>query len=144
MNTLPSVISKCIDFYSDLNSEKIALLPLIYHQQIELVDPLGQHQGIAALETYFRSLLARTSHCRFIIDKCFSQDQQTCLNWIMSYSHPKLAKGRALELAGCSIIHVQQDKIIRQRDYYDMGAMLYEHVPLLGTVIKGLKVRVNQ
>ncbi|KEY59743.1 nuclear transport factor 2 family protein [Serratia sp. DD3] len=144
MTTTPSVISKCLDFYSELNSEKIALLPLIYHPQIELVDPLGQHTGIAAVEAYFRSLLTRTAHCRFSIDTYFSQDQQTCLNWIMSYSHPKLEKGRTLELEGCSILRVQDDKIIWQRDYYDMGAMLYEHIPLLGPVIKQLKKRVNQ
>ena len=30
-----------------------------------------------------------------------------------------------------------------EKDYYDMGAMLYEHIPLLGKIISMLKARLR-
>ena len=35
------------------------------------------------------------------------------------------------------------DKVYRHRDYFDAGALLYEHVPLLGRVIRWLKRRMG-
>jgi hypothetical protein len=33
------------------------------------------------------------------------------------------------------------DKVVYHRDYLDLGAMLYEQLPLLGRVIRSLKNR---
>lgn len=38
---------------------------------------------------------------------------------------------------------IQDDLIIRQRDYYDAGEMIYEHLPLLGWAVRGVKRRVR-
>lgn len=54
-----------------------------------------------------------------------------------------LAGGKALELAGCSMVTVEEERIIHQRDYYDAGEMLYEHLPLLGWAVRGVKRRVR-
>ncbi len=34
---------------------------------------------------------------------------------------------------------VSDDSIIYHKDYYDLGEMVYEHVPILGFVIKKIK-----
>ncbi len=36
-----------------------------------------------------------------------------------------------------------RDKVYRHRDYFDAGAMLYEHLPVLGRVVSWLKRRVG-
>jgi hypothetical protein len=41
------------------------------------------------------------------------------------------------------MVEIQGEKIIRQRDYYDAGQMIYEHLPLLGWVVRGIKRRVG-
>ena len=38
----------------------------------------------------------------------------------------------------------EDGKVIYQRDFLDVGAMIYEHVPLLGKVIRYLKQRMNK
>ena len=34
-------------------------------------------------------------------------------------------------------------QILHQRDYYDAGEMIYEHLPLLGWAVRGVKRRVR-
>jgi hypothetical protein len=40
-------------------------------------------------------------------------------------------------------VEVQGDKVLYQRDYYDAGEMLYEHLPVLGWAVRGVKKRVR-
>lgn len=41
------------------------------------------------------------------------------------------------------MVETHGEKIFRQRDYYDAGEMLYEHLPLLGWAVRGVKRRVR-
>jgi hypothetical protein len=52
-------------------------------------------------------------------------------------------RGEPLELPGCSVVDTENDLITHQRDYYDAGEMIYEHLPLLGWAVRGVKRRVK-
>ena len=41
-----------------------------------------------------------------------------------------------------SLLHWQDDKIIVHQDFFDGGAMLYEHLPVMGWAIRKLKERM--
>lgn len=41
------------------------------------------------------------------------------------------------------MVETEHGLITRQRDYYDAGEMIYEHLPLLGWAVRGVKRRVN-
>jgi hypothetical protein len=41
------------------------------------------------------------------------------------------------------VVETENDLITRQRDYYDAGEMIYEHLPLLGWAVRGVKRRVK-
>ena len=64
------------------------------------------------------------------------------LRWVMSYRHPRLAGGKVIRVSGCSHL-LWRDKVYRHRDYFDAGALLYEHLPVLGRVIAWLKRRMG-
>ena len=55
-----------------------------------------------------------------------------------------LNAGKPIAVDGVSVIKVggMQGKVIYHRDYFDMGAFIYEHIPLLGNVIKGIKAKM--
>jgi hypothetical protein len=60
----------------------------------------------------------------------------------MSYQHPKLNSGKLIAVQGASRLEFKQGKVISHRDYFDGGALLYEHIPLLNRVIFFLKNRL--
>lgn len=59
----------------------------------------------------------------------------------MHFRHPRLRGGAPISVDGCSHL-LWWDKVYQHRDYFDAGAMLYEHLPLMGGVIAWLKRRL--
>ena len=59
----------------------------------------------------------------------------------MHFRHPRLRGGAPISVDGCSHL-LWRDKVYQHRDYFDAGAMLYEHLPLMGGVIAWLKRRL--
>src|SRR5690606_21760155 len=108
-----------------------------------LIDPFGAHYGLFALQRYFTHLLANVENCRFTIDPPLFGDRRFVVTWFMLWSPPRIAGGEQLDLPGCSVVETEHGLITRQRDYYDAGEMIYEHLPLLGWAVRGVKRRVN-
>ncbi len=129
-------------FYRNMDSASLSQLPDIYHSQTVLIDPVGRHEGLNALRHYFEQLLAQTQYCRFDIQQTLTQGDEAVLFWQMIYAHPRINKGQELTLDGTSHLRFMQNRVIYQRDFYDLGAMLYEHIPLLGKVVKAVKSRL--
>jgi hypothetical protein len=46
---------------------------------------------------------------------------------------------KKITLDGTTQLGVDGDIIIYHKDYYDLGEMVYEHVPILGFIIKKIK-----
>lgn len=141
--TPQAILERLEDFYRHLDNSQLPQLSRIYHPDIVFIDPVVQHNGVDALEEYFRQLLKTVDYCRFDIQQAQKNGHEATLLWRMDYAHPKLNKGQSLSLDGISHLRLADDLIIYQRDYYDMGAMLYEHVPLLGTAVRALKTRLR-
>ncbi|MBA7752981.1 nuclear transport factor 2 family protein [Enterobacter sp. RHBSTW-01064] len=143
MSTLPAVVSRFVDYYATLDAQPPSALVELYHPDATLVDPFGEHNGLFALQRYFTHLLANVENCRFTIDAPLLSERRFVVTWTMHWSHPRIAGGEPLGLPGCSVVETENDLITRQRDYYDAGEMIYEHLPLLGWAVRGVKRRVK-
>jgi hypothetical protein len=60
----------------------------------------------------------------------------------MTFASPRLNGGRDVEVDGSSVLAICEDRITYQRDYYDLGAMVYEQLPVLGAVIRHIRGRM--
>ena len=129
-------------FYEHFSHDSVASLSTIYADNVEFIDPIHHIHGIQNLSDYFQNLMTNTQHCRFSIQQFEQTEQQGFVTWEMQFSHPKLNTGKLIQLAGISHIHIESDKICFQRDYYDLGAMLYENIPLLGRFVRFFKHRL--
>ena len=61
----------------------------------------------------------------------------------MLLQHPKLNRGKKFTVPGISAIHYG-NKIYSRRDYFDLGVMLYERLPLIGWLILIIKRNLGQ
>ncbi len=64
------------------------------------------------------------------------------LTWTMNYSHPRLKGGRNIAVEGATQLRFS-NLVVSHQDYFDGGNVLYEHIPILSTVIAQLKKRMN-
>ncbi len=138
---MPSIVDEFTRFYESLGAETPVDLTPVYAENIEFIDPVHRMQGLPALDQYFNALMTNVASLEFRITETTVSDGQAFLQWIMSYQHPKLAAGRNIDVAGISHIRFEE-KIFYHRDYYDLGEMLYEHIPLYGWITRRLKARL--
>lgn len=130
-------------FYEQLSVQSLTELDRIYAQDVEFIDPVGTHFGLKSLHSYFLNLLSACQDCRFELTCVDETEHSHYVSWLMHYRHPRINGGRTVHLSGISQLRIEQGKICYQRDYYDLGAMLYEHVPLLGRLIVWMKGRLK-
>ncbi|WP_368541991.1 nuclear transport factor 2 family protein [Enterobacter soli] len=143
MSTPSSVIDRFVDYYAALDARPVSALEGIYDVNATLIDPFGEHRGLPSIERYFTHLLANVESCRFTIEPMLEDAPRFAVEWTMHWSHPRIARGETCILPGCSVLDIHRDRIVRQRDYYDAGEMLYEHLPLLGWAVRRVKGRVR-
>ena len=129
--------------FTALNAHNLAPLAELYHPDVVFQDPLHRVRGLAALQAYFAELYANVTELRFeFLGLDVVSDTQGYLRWTMQYRHPRRAGGQLVCVEGCSHLVFCEQKVISHRDYFDAGALLYEHVPLLGRLIRWLKGRL--
>ncbi|MEC6797219.1 nuclear transport factor 2 family protein [Photobacterium sp. S4TG1] len=144
VTTNNTVINKFIEVYCQLNKDNLLLLNDVYHSEIVFEDPAHHIVGIDALQHYFSTLYSNINYCNFTINQAVVDGDNAFLQWTMTFSHPRLQQGKQQTLAGCTQLTIEQQRIIYHRDFFDLGAMLYEGLPVIGRVIKHIKLRLGQ
>ncbi|MCG9659323.1 nuclear transport factor 2 family protein [Vibrio mediterranei] len=132
------------EVYQKLNKNNLHLLEQIYHKDVVFEDSAHRLEGWVQLSAYFDSLYTNVIKCDFDIRHHQQVEDSGFLTWTMQLQHPKLNGGEAVNVNGASHIRFSGDRVIYHRDYFDLGEMLYENIPLLGFVIKNIKQRLGK
>lgn len=132
---------KCL--YRSFTSQSLLQLPALYRDDIVFVDPVHRIDGLPALQRYFSGLAENLVHCEFVYDAQTVTEDSACICWHMHFQHRSLARSEPLSLRGITRICFDDSKIYHHEDFYDLGAMVYEHVPVLGGVTRFLKRRLT-
>lgn len=127
--------------YQTFDSESTAQLGKLYHSAIVFKDPIHQLNGLGALTNYFAGFCNPDTHCQFEFTNQILSDDQAFFQWQMNYSHPQLKNGQPLSLNGSTLIKFTSH-IIYHEDFYDMGAMIYQHLPIMGWAVKKINARM--
>ena len=79
---------------------------------------------------------------RFDFDHFVESPTEVVGIWKMTLETDKLNSGKPIVVEGNSVIRFGSNgKAIYHRDYFDMGAFVYENIPGLGFVVKKIKDR---
>jgi hypothetical protein len=131
--------------YSRLNAGNLELLDTIYSDRVRFVDPAHELVGLDRLRQYFAGLYANLASIEFHFAHEMRVGDEGYVQWRMVFAHRRLKGGRPIEVDGASYLRFEAaGKVDFHRDYFDLGAMLYEQLPVLGMVITALKRRLGQ
>jgi hypothetical protein len=115
----------------------------LYTQDIEFRDPLHTINGILAFKSYLRGVYTGPTNIRFEYVDELCGEHWASITWIARYRHDALDGGRTLQLRGTTQIRFT-DRIYYQEDFFDVGAMVYQHLPLLGPVVRYINRRISR
>ncbi|USD43440.1 nuclear transport factor 2 family protein [Vibrio sp. SCSIO 43135] len=134
-------LQRFVRVYSELGTDNLGSLNEIYHPDVQFIDPMHHVSGREDLLAYFDQLYTQIISCQFVVEHVMESGNEAAVYWTMTFSHFQLNGKAPVTVQGHSHLKAVDDQVIYHRDYLDVGAMLYEHIPLLGKVIRGIKRR---
>ena len=141
---LPVALKQFEALYRQLLPTSVNAMGDVYDSAVVFADPVHRIQGLPAFQDYTRALLANVRECRFECHRWIVEGDDAVVQWVMHLTHPGLRGGAPISLNGVSRLHINANgKIDEHEDFYDLGAMVYEHVPLLGAAVRTVKRRLG-
>ena len=138
-NMNKEVIRKFKGYFTELNLDDISVLNEIYSDKVLFKDPIHEINGIENLKSYFKKLNENLIQGSFLFTDETIIDNKAYLSWEMKLKLKKPKKN--VKASGISVLTFEQ-KITKQRDYFDAGELFYENIPLLGGIIRLLKKKI--
>ena len=115
----------------------------LYDDTVVFRDPANVITGIDRLVEHTLKLYDALESCHFnYIDEVVGEDR-AAIRWVMTFVHPRLNGGKPVHVRGMTYIRWQGQNIVEHEHAFDVGAMFYENVPLLGRLIRGLRKRLT-
>lgn len=107
-----------------------------YAPEIRFDDPMVSISGRDRLIAYYSRLYENVVRIRFDVEDETCVGDQTFARWTMHLEHKRLRGGKPVVVSGCSFVRSVDGKAVYHRDYFDLGSMLYENLPLFGPVTR--------
>ena len=134
------ITEKFTQIYQQLNKDNLELLGELYSEEITFIDPLNKIEGLDNLTVYFADLYENVSSISFDFSEIKSVENTHFLIWNMTLAHSKLNAGKRYVVPGVTYLKTDDSgKINYHRDYFDAGKMLYEQIPVIGTIFSWIK-----
>lgn len=126
----------------DAKTLEQGILADLYTVDAEFIDPFHHLKGLATLDDYFKKLYKNVRSIEFEYGHCAQNGNQVFMEWVMTVEHPRLRGGAPVKLNGVTRFVLEGNKVRIHRDYFDAGQMLYENLPVLGSIIRKIKDRM--
>lgn len=136
----PPLLKHFKSYYQDMKQNSYIKLSDIYADDIVFCDPIHEVHGLADVMAYLESSVANVQECRFEYLDELVDDGVAYIKWNMHYLHPSVSK-KVQTLRGMTQLHFNE-KVTYHEDIYDMGALVYEHLPVMGFATKAIKRRM--
>jgi limonene-1,2-epoxide hydrolase len=134
---MSQAVKNFVAYFEKLSDNKDYDLGQLYDDNIVFQDPVKIIRGLPNLKAYFYELNSNVENGYLEILSTNITEQQAFVEWKMHITAKKPVK-KNVTASGISVLHFN-DKITSQRDYFDAGELFYEHIPLLGSIIRFLK-----
>jgi hypothetical protein len=137
----PLLFEQFKHFYKDLKAVNPVKLHDLYHDKVIFKDPVHELHGLDNLDHYFSESIGNLKSCQFVFLDQLVTDEAASIKWHMFYQHPKLGNE---ELVLRGMTHILFDtKIYFHEDSYDLGSMIYDHLPVLGRITRLIKKKMT-
>ncbi|PAV24560.1 limonene-1,2-epoxide hydrolase [Tamilnaduibacter salinus] len=139
MNQNADCLERFCWLFNSMSSDTKGDLASVYGPDVVFTDPFTTLSGREELATYFEGAYANVIQCRFTFEETIRSGTTACVSWTMHLQHRRIRGGEPIAVDGMSWLTIDNDRIVRHRDYFDAGQLLYENVPVLGAAVRWLR-----
>ena len=132
------------EFFQRLNKDTMSIVEDFYAPDAVLVDPVGEVHGAKNIRAYYAHQYAALNSIECKMEPEIRDGDQTILQWTMIISHPRIDGGKTISVKGMSKLVLKEGKAVFHQDFFDLGAMVYEHIPVVGSLIGFIKKQMKK
>jgi hypothetical protein len=135
------LLSRLMSFYEDFSVQNLSNLDEVYTQDIEFIDPVHKVDGILSLKHYLKKMAVNLTHYSIRYLDVLNGENTAYVTWEMDFAHKSINGGKMITVRGMSHFKFT-NRVYYHEDSYDLGALIYDHLPLLGGITRSLKGRM--
>jgi len=129
-----------IAFFETLQPASLARLADHFTEDAHFVDPFNDAHGLAAIRRVFEHMFATCPEPRFQVDEAIGDGEVIYLRWRFMYGRDDARR----TIRGVSRLRFDASgRVSEHRDYWDPARQLYEHIPLLGALLRAVRRRLG-
>ena len=137
-------IDQVIRVFESLTAHSVADLGAIYAPDAHFVDPFNAVQGLDAVKQIFSHMFESLDNPHFVVTGRVVQSDQCFLLWEFRFRFRAFHRQVDQVVPGTSHLRFDpQGRITHHHDYWDAANGIYEKIPLIGSLMRWLKQRVN-
>ncbi|RCS57132.1 nuclear transport factor 2 family protein [Parvibium lacunae] len=144
MTDFSPALTKLQQFFVTLSPDSVLQLRDLYCADAYFKDPFNEVREIESIVALFKHMFVQVEAPRFIVLETVLQGSAAFLVWEFRF---RMRRWNSTEqsVRGSSHIKFAPDgKVSYHRDYWDVAEELYEKLPLLGSLMRGLKAAARR
>ncbi len=132
-------LDKLVRVFESIQVDKLDLLAQIYSEDVWFKDPFNEVSGLVAVTEIFRHMFTQVDAPRFVVTTQILQGDQAFLSWNFLFRMKRFSSAEQC-IRGATHLHFNAEgRVTVHRDYWDAAEELYEKLPVLGALMRGLK-----
>lgn len=129
-----------ICFYNAFSPASVERFAEFYSADAWFKDPFNEVRGLPAIERIFTHMFSQVAEPRFVVTETLVDATSAMLIWEFHFRFRLWGRSQAQVMRGVSHLRFNAEgKINYHRDYWDTAEELYMKIPVLGTLIQGLR-----
>jgi limonene-1,2-epoxide hydrolase len=137
--SVTETLSQFRKLFNSLSAGNIDDIHKVYSADVRFQDPFSEIKGVEALTMYFSGAYANVLSCQFDFGDPVINGRDVCIPWVMRLRHKRIRNGHQVSVDGISQLVIHGGRVTSHRDYFDVGQLLYENLPVLGKAIRWIR-----
>ena len=137
-------LQQVIRFFEHIAPDSVGQLAQIYAEDARFKDPFNEVTGIVPITEIFRHMFEQVDAPRFVVTNSVLQGDQAFLTWDFLFRMRRFSREEQCIRGATHIRFNASGRVSLHRDYWDAAEELYEKLPVLGSLMRGLKSLANR
>jgi len=133
------------EFFTNMTVERVKQqVDAVYAGNGYLYDTVALHHGLEKIRPYFIKTAERAQGVNVEILDIVTKEHDYYVKWLMDITWSAFKKGETTRSFGMSHIRLNAaGKVVLHYDFWDSTAGLWEHVPILGRMLRYAKRKAS-
>lgn len=132
-------LARVVAFFESLSLESARSLDTIYTGDAYFKDPFNEVRGVDAITRIFTHMFAQVDAPRFVVTTRIRNGTEAFLTWDFTFRMKRFARETQCIRGATHLKFAADGRACFHRDYWDAAEELYEKLPVLGSLMRGLK-----